>query len=145
MTCELPEQIFTDGERVWWGADNADAPYYTVKFILYSAHIAAMQSKDARIASMTAERDTARAETAMAFEVAVRAVDDCKKSAYTAGAGLAPVIEAIRAITPTNATAALAARDKATREQALRDAAEICSDYGFSRAEECAESILALI
>ena len=47
-------EIFTDGERVWWFGDNADAPDYAVKYIRHSDHLAAMQDKDARIAELEA-------------------------------------------------------------------------------------------
>jgi hypothetical protein len=34
---------------------------------------------------------------------------------------------------------------RAAREAALREAADVCTDYGFSRADECRDEILALI
>ena len=94
-----------------------------------------------RIHELVAERDTARAETdakvAMAFELAATSrfgwwfgfdsgtgepdgnycsVDPDDGSEYYVCA------KAIATLTPAHATAALAARDKATREQALREA-----------------------
>lgn len=88
------------------------------------------------------ERDTARAETAAAYEAAADhcwnkrdLLADAEKKQVEAGltgrdyygrrleAEL--LSRSIRALTPAHATAALAARDKATRKQALREAADL--------------------
>ena len=66
------------------------------------------------IARMTAERDTARAETAMAVELAFHAGAD-----WALDRDGCHWEDVLAALTPANAKAALAARDKATREQAL--------------------------
>lgn len=94
------------------------------------------------------ELATSRAETAMAFEVAAQRcraeqarrnaqhraesalpaakIDVAQSIRFRAGATqAAELADIIRAIPSADATAALAARDKATREQALRDAAAI--------------------
>ena len=74
-----------------------------------------------------AERDTARAETAMAFEVAKDAIVNAldMQGAQMAGRYDQNKLDfhAICALTTGHATAALAARDRATREQALRECA----------------------
>ena len=86
----------------------------------------------AKLEVAKSERDTARAETAMAFELA----EDAAFGA-TQPDGFAPEEEwlaeeqrenccdAIRAITPADASAALAARDAAMRNEGRRQAAEI--------------------
>ena len=77
----------------------------------------AIAAKNAEIARLTAERDTARAETAMAFEVAATHYEN----GFPAWDVFGQFIRECRALTPANAKAALAARDKAIREQALRE------------------------
>ena len=77
------------------------------------------------IARLTAERDTARAETAMAFEAAGQWLTDAAaaKGGTKTPAGRSAQFYArkLRTLTPAHATAALEARDKATREAALRE------------------------
>ena len=67
----------------------------------------------------------AQALIAAAYEVAAKTADECRRSACTAGMGMEPVLAAIRAMTPADATAALAARDAAMRAEGLREAAEV--------------------
>lgn len=76
------------------------------------------------VANLRGKLATSRAETAMAFEVAgdVAAVR-CAACGVREIANL--VKEHVKRSVPADATAALAARDKATREQALRDAAHV--------------------
>ena len=85
------------------------------------------------IASLTAERDEARAQVAMAYEAAARLCDDtaqealdesgtCSRTLWTWFHGQS---SAIRALTPADAAAALAARDAAMRNEGRRQAAEI--------------------
>ena len=106
----------------------------------YDAAEAEIAILRAELEALKDERDTARAETAMAFDVAAR---DCAEMAQqVADAAITGVPEQariregmesaftkanhrIRALTPAHATAALAARDKATRKQALREAADL--------------------
>ena len=104
------------------------------------------------------DRDTARAETAMAFEVAAQELDPRGDRAVSnalgqqlccsgqmcgcQGADVGSFLQyLIRALTPTHATAALAARDKATREQALLEAAHVAQSFGPMDRDE----ILAII
>ena len=70
----------------------------------------------AELEAVTAERDTARAETAMAVELAFHAGAD-----WALDRDGCHWEDVLAAITPAHATAALAARDKATREAALRE------------------------
>ena len=99
-----------------------------------------MKEDAAEIARLRAERDTARAETAMAFEVAAEAAyqrwydEDAQE-----------LRETVRALTPAHATAALAARDRAEREQALRDAAAVCDKNAHVSGWVSREAILLLI
>ena len=96
----------------------------------------------AELEEVKAERDTARAETAMAFEVAAEAAyqrwydEDAQE-----------LRETVRSLTPAHATAALADRDKSTREQALREAAHLveCDGDGLGGKAGVAKAILALI
>lgn len=79
------------------------------------------------IARLTAERDTARAETAMALEMAEKVAYEQRDAErwhkdYPRAQCAEEIMDAIRVLTPANATTALAARDKATREAALREA-----------------------
>ena len=92
-----------------------------------------------------AERDAARAETAMAFEAAAKFLDEnALGKGYTKtpqGRTAIYYARKTRALTPTHATAALAARDKATREQALLEAAHVAQSFGPMDRDE----ILAII
>ena len=105
-----------------------------------------MESKDETIARLTAERDTARAETAMAvadaYEDAARVLDAYEEydsqlccDGHMCGCQGSTVHQMmqhfIRSLTPAHATAALAARDKATREQALREAADLVESFAL--------------
>lgn len=76
------------------------------------------------IARLTAERDTARAETAALIERAAVLCDGTAKYHMSDPDDIDVVgltAREIRTLTPANAKAALAARDKAIREQALRE------------------------
>ena len=87
-----------------------------------------MESKDETIARLTAERDTARAETAALIERAAVLCDGTAKYHMSDPDDIDVVgltAREIRTLTPANAKAALAARDKATRKQALREAADL--------------------
>lgn len=94
-----------------------------------------------------AERDTARAEVAMAFEAAAREIDCGCQDGVCWWAHACPKSddEAIRALAPAHATAALESRDKATREQALRDAAQACADVRRLETASIAEAGAALL
>ena len=72
----------------------------------------------AELEALKDERDTARAETAMAVELAFDAGSD-----WALDRNGCHWEDVLAAITPAHAKAALAARDKATRKQALREAA----------------------
>ena len=74
----------------------------------------------AELEAVKAERDTARAETAMAVELAFHAGAD-----WALDRDGCHWEDVLAALTPANAKAALAARDKATRKQALREAADL--------------------
>ena len=76
------------------------------------------------IARLTAERDHVCAETAMALDGAVWQVRSSVPG-HMLVCDTERICDAIRALTPAHATAALAARDKATRKQALREAADL--------------------
>ena len=108
----------------------------------YDAAEAEIAILRAELEALKDERDTARAETAMAFEVAAKVSKDAAMPGVKASlrgrlTGTRPassrpvaisalrIAAAIRALTPANAKAALAARDKATRKQALREAASL--------------------
>jgi len=56
--------------------------------------------------------------------------------------------DAIRALITPEAASALAAREAASHRagklEGLREAVELCTDFGFSRADECRDAILAL-
>lgn len=82
----------------------------------------AYDAASAEVARLTDDLATSRAETAMAFYVAahVVATDHRLQTIHARD-----INQRIRAKTPADATAALAALDKATREKALRDAAAI--------------------
>ena len=75
----------------------------------------------AALEEVKAERDTARAETVMAFELAATHYEN----GFPAWDVFGQFIRDCRALTPAHAKAALAARDKATRKQALREAADL--------------------
>ena len=74
----------------------------------------------AELEAVKAERDTARAETAMAVEVAFHAWAD-----WALDRDGRHWEDVLAALTPAHAKAALAARDKATRKRALREAADL--------------------
>ena len=82
-------------------------------------HVASMKQAQ-RADRAEFERDTARAETAMAVELAFNAGADWALVRYRCHWE-----DVLAALTPANAKAALAARDKATRKQALREAADL--------------------
>ncbi|KFI26655.1 hypothetical protein CN97_02840 [Haematobacter massiliensis] len=95
-----------------------------------------LQEMTVRLEKAEAERDTARAETAMAFEVAAKACDTLALADFEKGPLMRSAercARSVRALTPADATAALAARDKATREQALRDALTTVADLSDDR------------
>ena len=100
----------------------------------------AYDAAEAEIAQLRAERDTARAETAMACEVAAEAAyqwwddEDAQE-----------LRETIRALPAAQAKVALAARDRAEREQALRDAAAVCDKNAHVSGWVSREAVLLLI
>ena len=107
-----------------------------------------MESKDETIARLTAERDTARAETAALIERAAVLCDGTAKYHMSDPDDIDVVgltAREIRTLTPADATAALAARDKATRKQALREAAAVCNKNAHVSGWASREAILLLI
>ena len=74
----------------------------------------------AELEAVKADRDTARAETAMAVDLAFHAGAD-----WALDRDGCHWEDVLAALTPANAKAALAARDKATRKRALREAADL--------------------
>lgn len=94
------------------------------------------------IARLTAERDTARAETAMGYRNCLTLLRDV---------GLAgdhdtdPLSQMFMDQCPADAKAALEARDKAVREAALREAATICNQSYGDGLGQAHMAVLALI
>lgn len=126
------EVVRLTAERDEWRGHVASANHERNAAQSDAREAAQIPSLMAVIVRLTAELATARAETAMAFEVAAK---------WLIRAGIAgdatedPLATCIRTLTPADAKAALAARDRVTREKALRDAAtqidrEISSDTG---------------
>lgn len=126
---------------------------------LYDDEAADVARLNAELRALRAGQD---ALVAAAYEAAVQTIDtagdcavtdalgqqlccsgqDCGCQGATVGEYLTHLI---RALTPADATAALDALLLAERNKALRDAAEVCVEYGLSKAEECHEAILAMI
>ena len=82
----------------------------------------------AELEAVKAERDTARAEQAALIERAAVLCDGAAKYHMSDPDDIDVVrltAREIRALTPAHAKAALAARDKATRKRALREAADL--------------------
>lgn len=114
----------------------------------YASALGIAKQNGSMLDEARAERDTARAETAMAFDVAATHYEN----GFPAWDVFGQFIRECRALPPANAAAALAARDKATREKALREAVtqidrEIASDPGdwgseFIAGLERAKSVL---
>ncbi len=100
----------------------------------------AYDAAEAEIARLTSERDTARAETAMAYAVAAEAAYQ-----WWDDEGAQELRETVRSLTPAHATAALADRDRAEREHALRDAAAVCDKNGQISGWVSRDAIIAMI
>lgn len=118
-----------------------------------------IMQQDAEIARLTAELADLRAGqdalVAATVEAAAQEAEDhgepgmyqAMSQQFRAGYADAGghIASVIRALTPADATAALDVKLRAERNKALRWAAEVCVEYGLSKAEECHEAILAMI
>jgi hypothetical protein len=96
------------------------------------AELEAYADADRQLATKAeAKLASLRAELAMAFEVAKSQVRDYASGILNDWAKHCIILAAESVEPPAHATAALAARDRATREAAMREAAAICNaSYG---------------